>query len=281
MFRRLLLTPVALLFAALASSTQTTSSCDRSLLVEATNRYIAAQSLGQVKYLTTLSPNATYTENASLANITGGILSHALKIDHSRSIHDVVACSAYTELIIADPSHPYVIGTQLHVTNGSITKVETLVTDADDWLFNAQHTLVYALRESWETIPVDKRDTRQTIQAAADAYLDLFKKGNGSVAVPWADNCRRLEGGLYTAPGDTCNDGVPSGVDLVNRRYVVDETVGVVDVFLTFGNNGLPDSHEFRIENGKIRYVHTLTVCSQPNCGFGDLPAILGEDIGF
>lgn len=270
------------LLAGLGASAQSVQSCSRSDLVEVANRYVAAQSLGQVKYLTKLGPGSVYTENAVVGNITSGILSHPLKIDHRRSIYDTTTCSTYTELIIADPAHPYVIGSQIHLTNGAIGKIETLVTDAGDWLFNAQHTLVYALRENWEPIPVDKRDTRQVIQAAADAYLDLFKKGNGSVLVPWADNCRRLEGGLYTAPGDTCNDGVPSGVDLVNRRYVIDETLGVADVFLNFGSGGgLPDSHEFQVENGRIRYVHTITVCSEPNCGFGDLPAILQEDIGF
>jgi hypothetical protein len=48
------------------------------------------------------------------------------------------------------------------------------------------------------------------------------------------------------------------GVSLTNRRYVIDETVGAVSVFLTF--ESLPDSHEFRLEGGKLRYVHTLTV---------------------
>jgi hypothetical protein len=264
--------------------------CDRSTLVEVASRYVAAQSLGQIKYMKSLDLNATtYTENGSATNISTGILSQALKIDHSRSIYDTTTCSTFTELIIADPKHPYAIGTQTHLANGtgnisSISKIESVVTDAGDWLFNAQHSLHYALQENWEPIPAEKRDTRQTIQAAADAYLDLFKKGNGSVAVPWADNCRRLEGGLYTAPGDTCNSGVPSGVDLVDRRYVIDEVMGVVDVFVKFGggNNGsgLPDSHQFRIEGGKIRYVHTLTVCFQPNCGFSP-NAMLSQDVGY
>ncbi|KAK3386794.1 hypothetical protein B0H63DRAFT_540870 [Podospora didyma] len=264
--------------------------CERSTLVEVANRYIAAQSLGQVKYIKALTPNTTYTENgAPVANISAGILSQALKIDHQRSIHDTTTCSTYTELIIADPKHQYVIGTQIRLTadGSTITKIESIVTDKDDWLFNAQHTLHYALLENWEPIPVEKRDSRAVIQAAGDAYLNLFKNGTGSVAVPWADNCRRLEGGLYTADGDTCNSGVPSGVELVNRRYVIDETVGVVDVFLSFGGGvngsrpGLPDSHEFRIENGKIRYVHTITACFEFNCGFGEPPAQLSQDVGW
>jgi len=35
--------------------------------------------------------------------------------------------------------------------------------------------------------------------------------------------------------------------------------MGAVAVLSTFGNNELPDAHIFRIEKGKLRYVHTLT----------------------
>ncbi|KAK3984336.1 hypothetical protein QBC44DRAFT_17526 [Cladorrhinum sp. PSN332] len=259
------------------------AACSRAVLSEVSSRYVTAQSLAQPKYIRLLTPETTYLENGLPTNISGtsSILSKGLKIDHSRSIHDTTTCATYTELIITDPKH-YVIGTQIYLSpNGTaITKIDTLVTDSDDWLFNAQHTLYYALQEHWLPIPEVELDSRQAIQAAADAYLDLFQKGPGSVQVPWADNCRRLEGGLYTAPGDTCNSGVPSGVNLVNRRYVIDESVGTVDVFLNFGGDGgLHDSHEFRVEKGKIRYVHTITVCREFNCGFEGVPEELGREL--
>lgn len=304
---------LTLAYALTAPAAAASAGCARSVLTEATSRYIAAQSLGEVRYLKGLLPNTTYTENDKATNISAGILSQALKIDHSRSLHDTVACATYTELIVSDPKHPYVIGTQMRLsvedgggggngtgswsgssswngtstgsTGAKILKIQSVVTDAGDWLFNAQHTLHYALAESWDPIPPDRRDSRSTIQAAADAYLDLFRNGNGSVDVPWGDACRRLEGGLYTAPGDTCSTGVPSGVDIVDRRYVIDESVGSVDVFNVFGGGGqgggLPDSHEFRVEGGRIRFVHTITACWEDNCGFGAPPEILGQDIGF
>ena len=60
---------------------------------------------------------------------------------------------------------------------------------------------------------------------------------------------------------------------LVNRHYVVDEDIGSVVVFLLFdGEDGHPDTHLFHIEDGKIRFVHTLTVCSEPNCGRPEMP---------
>ncbi|KAK4169713.1 hypothetical protein QBC43DRAFT_374851 [Cladorrhinum sp. PSN259] len=258
------------------------ASCSRAILSEVTSRYATAQSLAQPKYIRLLTPQTTYIENGLPQNISSSasILSQRLKIDHVHSIHDTTACAAYTELIITDPKH-YVIGTQIFLNpNGTeITKVDSFVTDSDDWLFNAQHTLYYTLQEHWLTIPEAERDSRETIQKAADAYLDLFKLGPGSVEVPWHESCKRLEGGLYTAPGDTCNNGVPTGVNLVNRRYVIDESVGTVSVFLNFGEGGLNDSHEFRIEGGRIRYVHTITVCKEFNCGFGDPPAELGKEL--
>jgi hypothetical protein len=47
------------------------------------------------------------------------------------------------------------------------------------------------------------------------------------------------------------------------RRYIVDEVVGSAEVLCSFSAVGnIPDSHELRIENGKIRYVNTITLCA-------------------
>jgi hypothetical protein len=92
--------------------------------------------------------------------------------------------------------------------------------------------------------------------------------------VPWGYPCNRTEGGAHTgngSPTDSCDVGVPSGVNIANRRFIVDETIGSVAVFCTFGaggpsgGSGAPDTHLFRVENGQLRYVHTLTHLLQPN----------------
>jgi hypothetical protein len=60
-------------------------------------------------------------------------------------------------------------------------------------------------------------------------------------------------------------------VNIANRRFIVDETLGTVAVFCTFGagnatgGSGAPDTHLFRVESGKLRYVHTLTHLLQAN----------------
>jgi hypothetical protein len=42
----------------------------------------------------------------------------------------------------------------------------------------------------------------------------------------------------------------------------MDEVMGTVNVFCRFGNseNGMPDSHLFRLVNGRYRWIHTLSV---------------------
>jgi hypothetical protein len=152
-----------------------------------------------------------------------------------------------------------------------VAKIDRIVTTAGGWLFNATGTLYYALRKDWGAIPEERHDSRDALKAAADAYFDLFK--NATVPVPSGTPGVRLEGGAYTGrglPTDSCNVGVIQSFDMPNRRYVIDESVWVVIILIEFGSIGnAPDSHQFRIEGGKLRYIHTMTYCKvKPNSGY-------------
>ncbi len=235
--------------------------CTRAQLKALVDSYVAVQTAGSPTTFN-VSDAVSYQENDKNADFKTGILSTPLKIDSSRYLLDTVQCATFSELIVTDQKHPYVIGTQIRLADGVITSIESRVTDGDDWLFNATGTLHYASLEDWSEIPEEKRDTREVLKAGADAYCNIFKDKN--TVVPWGIPCNRLEGGTYIgtgSPDDSCNVGVPSGIDLANRRYVIDEVYGSVDVFLNFGGpEGAPDSHQFRFLGGKLRYVHTMTI---------------------
>jgi hypothetical protein len=54
---------------------------------------------------------------------------------------------------------------------------------------------------------------------------------------------------------------------------VVGEVMGAVDIFLGFPGldrsqeqTPLPDSHFFRVEGAKVRYIHTVS-CVEARCG--------------
>ncbi len=248
-------------------------SCTRDGLQTAANLYIAAQTKGDISGLP-LAKGLGYIENFKITNIDDGLIKKAMKIDHSRSLLDTETCQTYTEVIVTDKASPYVLGTRMRVNHGLIAEIEMLWTTTGYWLFNADNYLRYSSSEDWGTIAADKRDTRGTLVSAASAYLDAFLEGKKDL-VPWGFPCNRTEGGMHTGKGtpeDSCEVGVPSGVNIANRHYVVDETIGAVVAFCTFGagspaggGSGAPDTHLFRVENGKLHYVHTITHLLQAN----------------
>jgi len=247
-------------------------SCSRDGLQRAVDLYIAAQTKGDISGMP-LATGLGYVENVERVDINNGLIKTPMKIDHHRSLIDPTTCQTFTEVIVTNKEKPYVLGTRLRVNRDKIAEIEILWTTTGYWLFNADAYLKYSSTEKWDVIPANKRDTRDTLVAAANAYLDAFLEGKKDL-VPWGYPCNRTEGGAHTGNGsarDSCDVGVPSGVNISNRRFVVDPTIGSVVVYCTFGagnatgGSGAPDTHLFRVESGKLRYVHTLTHLLQAN----------------
>ena len=247
-------------------------SCTRGGLQQAADLYIEAQTQGDLSGLP-LAAGLGYVENMKLIDIEDGMINTPFEIDHHFSLLDTDSCQTFTEIIVTDADNPHVLGTRLRVNHDKIAEIEILWTTTGYWLFNADNYLKYSSSEDWGPIPPEERDTRGTLVSAANAYLDAFLEGKIDL-VPWGFPCERIEGGAYTgtgSPDDSCEVGVPSGVNIANRRFVVDEVIGSVVVFCTFGagapggGSGAPDTHLFRVENGRLRYVHTLTHLLQAN----------------
>ena len=271
---------VWVVLAGVAFAANARADCSREMLRTLTDAYVKAQSTGQSARLP-LAKGASYAENDQAMDIRKGVLAGALKVDFTRSFHDTTQCAAFTELVAATDPHPYVIHTRIEATRGGrVTKMESVVTDAGDWMFGAAEHLAVTRSQTWDEIPKDRRDTRAVIQAAADAYLDNW--GNPELPVPHGATCARLEGRINTGSrnpeGNTCNMGAfPQKLKVGHRRYVIDETIGAVSVFHDFPwldaglptDPGTPASQMFRVEGGKNRYIHEVTVCTTPHCGRG------------
>jgi hypothetical protein len=238
--------------------------CTRAELMAAVDSYLAAQEAGDVSKMA-LADDAVYLENMQPSAKDMGLWNTALPIAHSRSLYDSERCRTFSEVIVTEGDHQYVIGTRLYYDAGKITRVDSLVTDQGDWLFNANAYLRYSSAEDWSAPPAEQRTPALALVNAANNYLDLFS--DKFLDIPWGFPCARLEGGAYSNrnndPNATCAVGIPAGIlYIVNRDYIVDEEQGVVNVFCRFGNSttGMPDSHTFRLVDGKIRNVHTLSV---------------------
>jgi hypothetical protein len=264
-----------LLFSATSASAQG-GGCSREDLQDNANDYLAAQAAADpTKMHMNLWVN--YNEQLEDSTMSGGLLGKPMKVDFTRALYDTTSCTIFLEQVVTNPARPMVIGTIVQTAGGNaVTGMQVVWTDQKNgWLFNPANTKKYSEAENWSPIPAADRDSRATLQAAADAYLNLFADKNAKV--PWGTPCARLEGGAYTSkaqpgnlnPDDSCNVGVPSGVPIVDRIYVIDPELGAVSVLSHFGKDQEPDFHTFRVEHGKLKYVHTITACTKvPNCGF-------------
>ncbi|CAK7225748.1 hypothetical protein SBRCBS47491_005994 [Sporothrix bragantina] len=257
-------------------------SCNQTAMAAAADAYIVAQTAGKLApLLAVTAANWTYVENNKAIDLADAssagaiILAKALKVDHRRTNYDLTACATYTELVSAsDAANPYVIGTQIRHAEDQVVSVDSIVSTTGAWLFDAKKTLEHILQENWTTIlPASARDARSVLQAAGDAYLDMWSNATASAAVPWGTPCTRLEGSAYTGHNrtdDSCKAGIPSNHNQApntHRRYVIDEAMGSVSVFCVWEHMmNAADSHELRLEGGKLRYVHTMTSCGAKAC---------------
>lgn len=188
----------SLLTTSLQAPTASKATCDKAVLQAAADAYIAAQTAGSFSGLQPLvSSDFAYTENNKKIPHMQGVLHKALKIEHRRTNYDLVQCATYSEVIA--PSGPYVIGTQIrHAEDGKVREIDTIATTTGSWLFNATKTLEYVKGEKWDVIPEEKRDKREVIKAAGDAYMDMWSSATAHLEVPWGTPCVRLEGSAYT-----------------------------------------------------------------------------------
>ena len=191
---------------------------------------------------------------------------HRLPIAHAMSFHDDKRCKTFTEIIVTEGGKPYVIGTRLYLHEGKIMRVDSLVTDTGDWLFNANAYLKYAEQEDWG----DLSSTRSTAPARDDPRAPTPISTPSATSSPTFRGARRARGWraaptptARAIPRRSCEVGIPPGVlYIVNRDYLVDEEKGVDQHLLPLRqlDRRMPDSHTFRFIDGKIRAVHTLSV---------------------
>lgn len=241
--------------------------CTRDELKAATAAYVEAQRTGDIGKLP-LDPKVHFLTNMKTVERSAGLWNTALPVASALNFHDDKRCKTFTEIVVTEGGKPYVIGTRLYMHQGKVIRVDSLVTETGHWLFNANAFLKYTKQENWEPLHVYQRTPASEMIRGANAYLDAF--ADKFTDIPWGVPCARLEGGAYTnrenSPTASCEVGVPAGVLYITHRdYLVDEEMGVVNVFCRFGGREeAPDSHTFRYIDGKFRLVHTLTPIPGP-----------------
>ncbi|KAK3352194.1 hypothetical protein B0T25DRAFT_590196 [Lasiosphaeria hispida] len=90
------------------------------------------------------------------------------------------------------------------------------------------------------------------LKKVGDSYLDMWADAKAPDSIPWGTDYERVEGSQLTR---LCGGSLPRGGSVKNngnRRYVIDEVIGSVDILCSFDSLGsLLDSHEVRLEGGE------------------------------
>jgi len=191
-------------------------------------------------------------------------------IAYRHDLLDTFACQTFSEVFVTEGTQQYVMGVRLALKDGQISEIESIVTTgmvsgstitSKDWNFDAKAYLTCAKSEDWSVVPEAQRNSREELIAAGEAYFKIFS--DKATMVPWGTPCYRLEGGKGCTPAidmasKSCNVGVPDGINFKSTHWVVDLELNTA-VGLTLFAGAAPDSHMFRLIDGKIRLVHTLT----------------------
>ncbi|EGO60087.1 hypothetical protein NEUTE1DRAFT_134154 [Neurospora tetrasperma FGSC 2508] len=143
--------------------------------------------MGQAVPLKNIADDFQYIENNKTTLIITGIFSSILKMDFNRTIINMVSCLTFAEVVSTTSYKPFVLSSYIrhYLSDISIYKIDTIASTTGSWLFNASWTLQFARQENWPIMPLAQRDTRHTLQAAADTYLDMWSNKSAINAVPW------------------------------------------------------------------------------------------------
>jgi len=247
--------------------------CDEACLRGLLDRTLAAMAAHDAGKAP-LAAKARYTENGIELPFTTGLwrtLSGPGSYAHVFA--DAKAGQVATFAAVNENGVPQLLMLRLKVEGGRVAEAEALVQRRQTTRFINTDGITQA--PIWDQpLGPDDRPTRAQLIAAVDPYFDGLASGNGD-AVPFADECFRLENGITTAgpPGmarigptpmggqerplqrcrDQFNGGTTRYIQAVSpRRYlVVDERRGLVFGMFQFDQPG--DLLEVRGKDGVVR----------------------------
>ena len=207
-------------------------------------------------------------------NINEGLIKTAMKIDHQRSLLDTSTCQTFTEVIVSDKANPYALGTRLRVNHGLIAEIEMMWTTTGYWGFNVDNYLKYTSSEDWGVNPrCQARHPRDA--GSPPRTLTWMRSSKGkwtwcrgvspataprAACIP-ARELRMIPVRLAYRAASTSRTGTSSSMRRLEPWWPSARSAPANAT----GGSGAPDTHLFRVENGKLRFVHTLTHLLQAN----------------
>ena len=246
---------LGLLFSALGHG----ATCTRASLAALTDKYLDALSARDPKSLP-LATSVKYTENGKIVEVGKGLWTTAGRVTFRRKLLDAERCGALVQAVLEETGmkRPTILGVRLQLADAKIAEIESYVARSTEFSYNPEGVPLQD-GDDWESIlPEAARSSRETMNAAADAYFSLFDKPE--THVPFATPCNRYENGTRRTHGDCADLSIANngGLKMTHRRYpLADLETGIVAGFVMFAEKFL-DFHMFKIRNGKITQIQAV-----------------------
>ena len=238
--------------------------CTRESLTGVVDAYLRALSAHDAGSLP-VAPGLRFTENGSELALGEGLWQTAGESLFHRNALDAERCGALTQAVIEENGSPIILGVRLQLMDGKLSEIETYVARSTEFAFNPQGILDGSAQD-WESL-LPERIRREELNAAADAYFDLFE--DPATAVPFGTPCDRWENGTQTTSGD-CSEGVPPGLAITSRRYpIADQESGIAVGFVLFAGS-LLDFHMFKLKSGRIHLIQAVVGPRVSSSGWAD-----------
>jgi hypothetical protein len=258
--------------------------CDRACLEGFIEQYLVALVAHDPSRLP-LTEDIKFTENTVRLNLGQALWKSVTGLgDFKIYLADPFSSQAAFMGVIMEAGKPKLLAARLHIKNGKIKEIETIVTrkglggDFPATLPTRQARPIWA-----ELLKPSERVSRADLVHAANQYFEGMELDNGSI-VPFADDCNRTENGLQTTNnpglrppgGGGANFGSMgckqqfngAGVGIFEtperRIWLVDEERGIVLGLFTFGIKGgliaIPIAEAFKIKSGLIREIEAIGI---------------------
>lgn len=261
------------------------TACPRNCLIGFVRNYMAALAAHRPATLP-LASDIMFTENDVAIPIGQGLWTTISAVAPSGlEVADAETGQAAWFGVVNEHGAPAYLGMRLHVADGRIDEVETVVHRKTGLPApfgdpaKVEHDPAFQ-----EVLPVEQRRPRQRLMAVADSYFNTVEQNDGQVFAPFDDECARLENGISTtaaapsagggggnaaAIAQGCEAQFKLGIYRINKRVrerrfpLIDEERGIVVATGFFDHANAFDS--YKLTNGStmktaLKWPNSITL---------------------
>jgi hypothetical protein len=275
--KRMVVLVLAMVLFAINSPAQAPAAgnCDRECLRGFITQYLDSMIAHNPGALPT-APTVRFTEDTVTMPLGEGLWKNASKLrTYRQDFLDVREGVAASHVVVEESGKPVMLALRLKIVNRKITEIETMVTrsQAEGALFNIEALQTAKAAMNVVPEPAQRLSRAEAIRIAEFYPLGLKVGGSfDAVNAPFAPGTYRIENGQTMActgaragSENIRTQRVIPHPDVTYRLVAVDEELGIVLMYLDFGDTGsygagnaLTTFEAFKVYGGQIHAVEAF-----------------------